>query len=96
MKARIFRIVGAISLIFAMGSLSACFESSYYPGDPGYSGYSYGAPGWYGSPAYAYHPYPRYAPPPPHYYALNPGYHHEWEHHEHMEHGWHGHHHDRD
>jgi hypothetical protein len=93
MKARIFRIVGAIGLVLAMGSLSACFESSYYPG---YPGYSYGAPGWYRSPAYAYHPYPRYAPPAPHYYAYNHGYHHGWEHEGHVEHGGHGYHHDRD
>lgn len=91
MKARFFRILGAVSLIMAMGSLSACFESSYYPGDPAYT---YGAPRWYGSPAYAYHPYPRYAPPAPHYYALNPEYHRGWQRGEHMRRGWHEHHHD--
>jgi hypothetical protein len=69
----VFRILGTISITLALGSLSACFDGPYYPA---YPGYSHGAFGWFGSPAYAYQPYPRYAPPSPRYYSFNPGYHH--------------------
>ncbi|MBV8454673.1 MAG: hypothetical protein JOZ29_20730 [Deltaproteobacteria bacterium] len=86
MKAKIFRILGIIGFILAIGSLSACFEESYHPAYPGYA---------YGSPAYAY---PHYAPryvPTPRYYASDP--HPYWRHqhggeHEHGEHEWHEHH----
>ena len=86
MKAKIFRIVGIIGFILAIGSLSACFDGPYYPAYPRYS---------YGSPAYAYPEYypqyaPRYVPAPP-YYASNPHpyWQHGWEHKEHEEHEWH-------
>jgi len=104
MKAKIFRILGIIGFILAMGSLSACFEESYHPAYPGY---------WHGPTAYAYPEYyPRYAPryvSPPSYYASNPHpywqHGHGWGHEEHEEreghahhqnHDWHGHHHDHD
>jgi hypothetical protein len=95
MKVKIFRILGVLGFILAMGSLSACFEESYYPAYPRYS---------YGSPAV---PYPRYYPeyvPVPHSYAYpvprpyaynaRPYWrnHQRWEHKEHEEHEWHEHH----
>jgi hypothetical protein len=91
MTAKIFRILGVIGFILSMGSLSACFEESYYPRYPGYA---------YGSPAYAYPEcYPRYVPAP-RYYAYNPRpyarYRQRWEHEEHEEHEWHEHHHHHD
>jgi hypothetical protein len=67
MKAKIFRILGGIGFLLAIGSLSACFVG---PPDPGYPRYSYGGP------AYAYPEYhPGYAPryvPAPRSYASNP------------------------
>jgi hypothetical protein len=66
MKAKIFRTLGVIGFIVAMGSLSACFEESYYPS---HLGYAYGSPG-YGYPGYA--PAPRYYAYNPHPYASNP------------------------
>jgi hypothetical protein len=93
MKAKIFRILGLIGFIIAIGSLSACVGESYYPVYPRYS---------YGSPAYAYPGYyPQHAPRyvAPRYYASNPHsyWHHQygWGHKEHEKHGWHEHHHDR-
>jgi hypothetical protein len=90
MKGKIFRILGVIGFILAMGSLSACFDESYYPGYSRYPGYSYGGP------AYAY---PEYAPTP-RYYAYNPHPYwrqrQRWEHEEHEEHEWHEHHHHHD
>jgi hypothetical protein len=87
MKARIFRILGVVGFILALGSLSACFDESYYPASPGYS---YG----YGAPVYAY---PEYTP---RYYAYNPHpywrYRQRWEREEHEEHEWHEHHHHHD
>jgi hypothetical protein len=41
MKSEILRVLGVIAFIFVMGSLSACFDESYYPA---YPAYSYGSP----------------------------------------------------
>ena len=68
MKTKIFQITGAVGFILALGSLSACFDESYYPASPG--GYSYGSP--YAYPQYTPQYYPEYVPPP-RYYAYNPG-----------------------
>jgi hypothetical protein len=84
MKTKVFRILGVIGFILAMGSLSACFDPSY----PGYSDppMSYRAP--YAVPEY----YPRYYARPvpvPRYYAYNPRAnwqnHRRWEHRKHEE-----------
>jgi hypothetical protein len=91
MKVKIFRILGVLGFILAMGSLSACFEESYHPTYPRYS---------YDSPAV---PYPRYYPeyvPAPRSYTYNPQpywrYRQRWEHEEHEEHESHEHHHHHD
>src|SRR5262249_31145694 len=64
MKMRVFRIIGAGSLILAVGSPWVCFGESYNPPDPG--GYSHGS-------SYA-HPehFPEYATSPREY-AYEPG-----------------------
>jgi hypothetical protein len=90
MMAKIFRILGVVGFITAMGSLSACFVGPDYPAYPRYS---------YGSPAYAYHGYYPRDVPAPRYYAYNrdPYPHRQrWEHKEHEKHEGHEHHHDRD
>ncbi len=77
MKAKIFRILGVIGVILAMGTLSACFDKSYYLRSPAYS---------YGVPAYAY---PEYVPVPRAYaYNSHPywRYCQRWENEEHENH----------
>jgi hypothetical protein len=82
MKVKIFRILGVLGFILAMGSLSACFEEPYYPAYPRYS------------PEYV--PVPRsytYPVPRPYAYNARPDWrnHQRWEHKEHEEHEWHEH-----
>jgi hypothetical protein len=66
MKAKIFRTLGMIGFLLAMGSLSACFVG---PPDPAGPAYPYG-PHAYAYPEY----YPHYAPgyvPAPRSYVYN-------------------------
>ncbi len=98
MKAIIFRVIGVMGFILALGSLSACFEETSYP-RYGYNRPAYASPQYY--PEYVPVPYNR---PAPRYYVYNPrpyvarphpyrGHGEQWEHEEHKEHA-HGHHHD--
>lgn len=92
MKTKIVRTIGLLGLIVATGSLSACFDESFYPA---YHGYAYSSPR-YGYPQYQPHYFSAYVPAP-HYYVPDPPhygqYAHHWKHEEHEEHEGHDHHH---